>query len=386
MKTLTESCREQAFDSLESARKSLHYATRFTEAFQQAESLPFALRESALLRVQFPACLQAPMPGHHLAGGIRYEVVGHSPEPMGLGWYFDHTAVRDWMADPLCTGEDRTAWQELSHYWKPRTTQAKIRAAMPDEVARVLPSDHWVTESGVGFPLYRLAGTTLDYATLLRLGLDGLEQKAASMQAESSFRQACIEVVILVRDSLRWYESVAVDAEMRRTLQAILHHPPRTLRQAMQLMWIYALLSGTWNYGRLDEILGPFLEADLKAGRLKEPEALDLMCDFWLRMNEYSNQYNNRVWIGGKGRSHEAAADRFALLAIEATRRLKKNQPQLSLRVNSTQCPERGVPFPCCTTTRSISLLWRMPLKFRKAWRRPTRHLVAEKRRFLTMP
>jgi len=132
---------------------------------------------------------------------------------------------------------------------------------------------------------------------------------------------------------------VAVDAEMRRTFQAVLHHPPRTLRQAIQLMWIYALLSGTWNYGRLDEILGPYLEADLKAGRLNEAEALDLIQDFWLRMNEYSNQYNNRVWIGGRGRKNESAADRFALLAIEATRRVKRNQPQLSLRFYPRQNP-----------------------------------------------
>src|ERR1019366_3680874 len=50
-------------------------------------------------------------------------------------------------------------------------------------------------------------------------------------------------------------------------------------------------------------------------------------------------QFNNRVIIGGRGRADGDASDRFALLAMEATRRVCLNQPQLSLRFYKGQNP-----------------------------------------------
>jgi pyruvate-formate lyase len=114
------------------------------------------------------------------------------------------------------------------------------------------------------------------------------------------------------------------------------------LFEACQLAWLYALHAGTWNYGRMDVWLGRFLADDLRAGRMTEAEALRLLCGWWRLMKAYDNQYNNRVIIGGLGRGAEeevAAADRFALLAIEATRCLRLNQPQLSLRFHRGQNP-----------------------------------------------
>jgi pyruvate-formate lyase len=123
---------------------------------------------------------------------------------------------------------------------------------------------------------------------------------------------------------------------------AVCNRAPETLFEACQLAWLYALHSGTWNYGRLDLWLGGFLANDLSTGRTTEDEALRLLCGWWRLMKAYDNQYNNRVFIGGLGRgtpAEVAAADRFALLAIEATRRLRLNQPQLSLRFHSAQNP-----------------------------------------------
>lgn len=137
------------------------------------------------------------------------------------------------------------------------------------------------------------------------------------------------------------------DAAAQEQLQSISQclaglplHPPATFREALQLFWLYALLSGSWNYGRMDVHMGPFLARDLDAGILGEDEALKLLRSLWQLMNGYSNQYNNRVFVGGMGRENPDEADRFALLALEASRSLALNQPQLSLRFHEGQNPE----------------------------------------------
>lgn len=62
---------------------------------------------------------------------------------------------------------------------------------------------------------------------------------------------------------------------MAAVLANIQHGAPKTFPEALQLFWLYALMAGVINYGRLDDLLGPYLAADLEAGRLTEDEAYE---------------------------------------------------------------------------------------------------------------
>ena len=55
---------------------------------------------------------------------------------------------------------------------------------------------------------------------------------------------------------------------------------PRTLREAMQLMWLYALISGTINYGRMDVLFGDYLAKDLEEQRLTMEQGQELFNDY----------------------------------------------------------------------------------------------------------
>lgn len=232
-------------------------------------------------------------PGDLLAGRVQYPLVGVSPEPGGLGWY---ARLSDLPPD-------------LADYWRGRTTSDLVRAWLPDWAERDLPSDDWQAEAGLAFPLYRIAGIQLDYPRLLARGIP----------AE-------------VKDIL-------APVFARHGLDRLLEGPPQSFRDAIQLFWLYGVSSGTWNWGRLDVALGPFLTADLDHGRMTEEEALELLQSLWRLMGAYDNMYNNRVILGGKGRPDEIAADAFALLALEATRTVCLNQPQLTLRFYEGQNP-----------------------------------------------
>jgi pyruvate-formate lyase len=108
---------------------------------------------------------------------------------------------------------------------------------------------------------------------------------------------------------------------------------PETFHEAAQLCYIYAVSAGVLNYGRLDDILGVFI----KDGG--EDEALEIIKSLWRLIAGRESVFHGRVIIGGKGRKNETAADRFALLAIEASRITSLIEPQLSLRFYSGQNP-----------------------------------------------
>jgi pyruvate-formate lyase len=332
----------------------------FTRTYKENREADPATRELKCLEVLFPAILQPMQTGDLLAGRIAYPLVGFSAEAMGLGYYCLEAEVREAARLTAFSPEQEREVEEMLAFWRSENTQARTRAAYPLAVAKALPSDNWTEESGIAFPLYRMAGTVLDYGTLLQAGIPGQRRKLEQRRAESAVSKAqsvflggMLAAIGLVEKACLHYGAQAeleaartVDAMRKeqlrglaRALTGLAHHPPASFREAMQLFWIYALLSGTWNYGRMDVYLGPFLARDLDAGVLDEAEALALIKSLWQLMHAYSNQFNNRVFIGGMGRADTAAADRFAMLALEASRSLCLNQPQLSLRFYAGQNP-----------------------------------------------
>lgn len=328
-----------------------------TQLHRALSDAPPAERELAFLRIQIPAMRQPISADDLFAGRVHYPLVSFSPEPGGLGYACREEAIRQLLDDGVVDPSEHGEIEDLLAYWKTHSTAARTRAAYPPLLARTLPTDAWTRDSAIAYPLYRLGGTVLDYAKLLRLGVPGLRAQIQARRATATAQQARfldgLEGMLEILDeSLHHYAEQATmqatDAEPTRrpeleriasSLRALSERAPETLHEAIQLVWLYALHSGTWNYGRADDYLGPFLEADLAAGRIDEAEALRLVESWWRLMKVYDNQFNNRVYIGGRGRRHEAAADRFALLAIQATRNVRLNQPQLSLRFYESQNP-----------------------------------------------
>ncbi|HTS18148.1 MAG TPA: pyruvate formate lyase family protein [Verrucomicrobiae bacterium] len=326
----------------------------FTATYRRLRDADPVERELSCLRVQFPAILQPITAGDLFAGRIRYPLVGFSPEPGGLGYYCSDSAIRA-MLEPLSIPPARQdPVREMLDFWRTETTTYRTRAACPDWVNRVLPEDDWQAQSGMAFPVYRMGGTQLNYATLLRLGVPGLREEIQQRQAKApALFRGMLGALDLLSGCCRHYAAQARTladgcpdcvraAELTAiasTLEPLSERAPATFREAIQLMWLYALLSGTWNYGRMDVYLGPFLARDLDSSALTEAEALGLIRSLWRLIRAYDNQYNNRVFIGGKGRPNEVAADRFARLAMKATLAERLTQPQLSLRFYRGQDP-----------------------------------------------
>lgn len=329
----------------------------FTETYKLHRESLAAVREAECLKVLLPGMIHPLQEGDLLAGRIRYPLAGFSPEPGGFGYYCNEQETLNLMGRHPIAPEVTQRVYEMIEFWRLETTTAKTRAAYPERVRDALPSEDWFLKPGIAFPLYRLALSSLDFDKLLDLGIPGLRREAIRLSRKTDdmeaswFGQAGLAVLETLTDSCRTYAAqirarLEVDktdfSELERladALEALPERAPETFLEAVQLFWLYAVQSGTHNYGRLDEFLGTFLTDDLEAGRISEAEALRLLQSLWRLIAAYENQFNNRVFIGGKGRKNEEAADRFALLAIEATRTVISNQPQLSLRFYDGQNP-----------------------------------------------
>ncbi len=121
----------------------------------------------------------------------------------------------------------------------------------------------------------RLSGTLLNYEKLVRIGLPGLREELRIGRRENGDLPLYtgMEMALdLLQDVITSYAKQALSLaaavkdnpvrsdyqEMAAALEAIAIRPPETLREAIQLAWLYTMISGTVNYGRMDVYLGPF--------------------------------------------------------------------------------------------------------------------------------
>ena len=130
----------------------------------------------------------------------------------------------------------------------------------------------------------------------------------------------------------------------------------KSFADALQMFWLYALLAGVINYGRLDDLLGPYLQRDLQAGRRTEEEAYQYIKCLWRMIENRRTTVNGRIIVGGKGRRHPEAADVFLKLAMRAATELRYVEPQFTLRITEDMPEEiwdaamealgRGATYP----------------------------------------
>ena len=186
----------------------------------------------------------------------------------------------------------------------------------------------------------RLSGMMLDYPTLLSLGIGGLRRKIGeklSLNPDNEFLKAslrCLDIFVRSADYLKRQAMSMGRTEMASVLESIKDRAPETFPQALQLFWLYALLAGVINYGRLDDFLGPYLARDLEGGRLTEEQAYAYLHNLWTLIENRRTTVNGRIIVGGKGRRHPREADVFLHLAMKVARNCRYVEPQFTLRLD----------------------------------------------------
>lgn len=324
----------------------------FTDAYLKWEG-DIAKRALECMRIQYPLWLEPVEPDDLCAGRGEFDdELGFTPQALvnKFCYYFDEEKAERLLADASLSDECRCRFAEIAAFWKTEDSACKLRKSYSSAVSSLLPSDDWKGEAGCAFPLYRMSGTQLDYDKLLRLGIPGLKQELSRFADERPecrkyYEDAAAELDY-VTEVMRWYAGSLRGSENENLniiagiLDALCCRAPETMREAIQLSYLYCQLAGSLNFGRMDEYLGDFLAMDIEAGRLDRESAIDMIGRYWKLIEKRGRVYDSRLTIGGKGRRNEKNADRFALYAIEATRQVRCVAPQVTLRFYSGQNPE----------------------------------------------
>lgn len=224
--------------------------------------------------------------------------------------------------------------------------------------------------------------TVLGYEKVLRLGFTGIVKEidaemADTPPADAEKREllACARDVAqsacgLGRRYARKARAMLAgcgDEQTRRDLETVAAvtsripaHPARTFREAVQALW-FAHIINTWedginanSIGRIDQILYPYYQKDIAAGRITKPEAFELLCCLWLKL--YRDYDVQQAMVGGVGADGRDAANELSFMALDVTQalgfvrclsvRLHKNSPDALVRRALELVAEgKGIPF-----------------------------------------
>ncbi|MBR5108562.1 MAG: hypothetical protein IK099_00075 [Clostridia bacterium] len=337
---------------------SLPVEFQYTEIYRRYTGGPLALRELKCLQAALPAAAAPIQAGDLLVGRRVFRPLGVAPSYWNDDWngldnvsfYADFGRLERVMNRPSQTEESRAAIAELIAFWKEENVNGKVRAKFDETMRREMPSDLWANDSGVIFGLYRLVFSQLDYDKLVRLGLPGLQAEVRDRLSDASlseeqqvFLQSLSAVVDLLLSILAQYAK-ELEAMLRSgadpnwlrpildSLARLQSGPPRTFRDALQLVWFYSAMTGGRDFGRMDVYLGDLYVHDTENNRLAEEEAISLLLSFYRLMLDTDTR-DGRIVMGGLGRRNPENADRVSLAIMKAGMRFRELKPEFSLRV-----------------------------------------------------
>lgn len=208
---------------------------------------------------------------------------------------------------------------------------------------------HW--ESGHIIPgYYRVLA--LGYGGILKECDEALktadEKQTQFIRAMKMVCQASIDYIhryeALARQRAAETQNPQWKKNMERIASAcaqIAEGPATNFFEAVQLTWFAHELilaenvPASESLGRLDQYLYPYYAADQEAGVMTYEEASDLIDALWIKFSANLHAYQN-VTLGGINENGEYMANDITFICLQATRRLRFDQPLISLRYHDS--------------------------------------------------
>ena len=330
----------------------LEIMERYTAVHKACAALPKEIREVECLKVLYPTLFRKITNQDLIAGRTDFLPIGFGCVTSlgGVGHYCVFKKLRAFQLQLDETERKRV--DALYDYWLDHDlkTQFNKEVLTEDTLGMFIDCEYPMIATA------RLSGMMLDYPKLLDKGIGGLRsdlQEKLKEQPDNNFYKAgiqCLDIFVdcashLQQDAREQMASANMkrQKELERICQAlenIKEKKPGTFHEAMQLFWLFALLAGVINYGRLDDYLGPYLVADLKSGRLTDEEAYRYIHSLWTMIENRRTTVNGRIIVGGKGRKHPKEADVFLHIAMKVAKNCRYVEPQFTLRFDKETSEE----------------------------------------------
>lgn len=278
--------------------------------------------------------------------------------------------------DVFCiTEETKKTLRELAPFWEHNTTKDKGLAALP-------PSSRIYYDLGIikaeGNITSGDAHIAVDYAAVLGKGLKDFERRAREAEQKldlTDYRELkkyyFYEAIQIVIQAVKTFagryadlaeqkaqtaepERAAELGEMARILRKVPYEKADSFYEAVQSLWLVHLVlqiesnGHSLSYGRMDQYLYPYYEADLKRGLVTEEGACELLTNLWLKtftvnkirswshtqFSAGSPLYQN-VTVGGQTADKRDAVNPMTYLILKSVAQTRLPQPNLTVRYHA---------------------------------------------------
>jgi len=300
---------------------------------------------------------------------------------------------------------------ELCEYWQGDTLEDSS-----EELKKLIFGEEHETEMAMYNTVFCQVGVfftsptgrnILDYQTVVEMGLRGmidLCKKKISEQAIDKLDRREVEKRIFWRAEIEalegmvaWIKNYAKEArrlagiesdavqkqeyeEIAEIMERISENPPRTFREALQLMWLCHTAVQAESHtsgispGRWGQILYPYYRRDIDEGRLTRGQALELLECMRIKFSEApgcsspgisgirSGSTFNNMCVGGVKADGSSAENDMEELILESGITMASPQPTLSLIYDSKlsqrfmlkaiECVKAGNGYPVFANNR----------------------------------
>jgi pyruvate formate-lyase/glycerol dehydratase family glycyl radical enzyme len=375
-------------------------ARYYTVSVQQTEDQPQVIRQARALAHVLANLTVHIEPDELIVGAITGKVLGGGIYPEGIGSRIAGELETIGFREPnpfIVTDEQlRELREEILPYWRGKTLEDAARARWSPQVAEAIDqvAPFIATEiAGIGHMLLNYGGILANglewYARQAeerekkakdeRQGAGSRTQEGGTGKQDASddrqvdfYRAAAMACWGVIRFAERYAEEAerlaSIEAnpvrreELARIARICRHvpaHPARTFHEALQAM-VFVLVAAqiedyesAFSIGRLDQLLWPYYEADLAAGRLGQEEALELLQCFYVKVSQSiplfdadvslafagKTAFANAI-VGGVDAQGRDATNPVSYLAVEAMRRANTQQPNFGVRLHENTPPE----------------------------------------------
>jgi len=274
--------------------------------------------------------------------------------------------------------EERAEIVELCKWWQGKTVEDLVNSRLEEEQKKGSQLGKRIFQTN----LYHYAGTghlAIDYAKLMKQGYNGFIETAQTKLSQLSKRdpeyadkkeyyQATIIMLEASKKYIERYGKLAQEMAAKETNEqrkaeleamadncfAIAGPAPKTFWQAMQLFNFATTLiqvegnGHSISYGRMDQWLYPYYEADMKAGTISKEFALELIEVEYVKMNNPTKLKdkgsmalrNGRgfggesLTIGGVDRDGNDATNDLTMLMLEGSAHTRMMNPWVCVRMH----------------------------------------------------
>lgn len=274
------------------------------------------------------------------------------------------------------TEETKQQLRDLAPFWENNNLRARGEALLPDEVQVYMETGLFGMEGKLNAGDAHLA---VNYERVLSVGLAGYEERVRACRAaldltdpdaidKNVFYKAVLVVIAAVRRFAGRYAALAREmaeaekdearaAELRRiaeTCERVPYEPARSFREAVQSVWFIQLIlqiesnGHSLSYGRFDQYMFPYYQADIASDAITRDEALELLTCLWIKtlsVNKVRSQahtfssagspmYQN-VTIGGQTTDKRDAVNDLSFLVLQSVAQTRLTQPNLTVRYHA---------------------------------------------------